>query len=1557
MKEKKKKHILSKLTSIALALALASPIVTSQITLPMIAHANSDTISIYNDSETLKQIQSSKLRISMQNDGKYGMRLLPSGASVFYPANSEIGTTLTTLKENGTATLFGSLPLDYFAIEGNSIVQKRSSANFTYTLRVSIVNPTIEGGYLKVELEALNKSGSNQTFGDWFYWDTMVNGNDKSPFEVTDNGWNNSSGGVQVTAFHRNTFNVVDANRIYIGNHTSANNIDTLAISPSNYTVGQIISPGDTGAGFLWEPQTIEAGAIRKSSVIVGLGPRNATPTFTMTSPGDNQTYYRGQSFQIIGTAKDTDIGDTMSVKWAIDGGTENVLSTIVANGQNQAFSYNYTLPNNLADGKHTLQVWVMDNKGGVSSANSRTFIVNNFSIPGQPLFSNVSNNSMTVSWDKKGNVDTTTYELVNTTNSNATINTGNSNTYNVKGLSPNTLYMYKVRAKNTSNVYTAYSAEGTIVTLANPLISGEFSRNGNVLDVTWNPNGNPTGTKYQYELRNSSGVVVKNGESTSSSANISLSGLTGGDYGIFVRAINQSGVATSYLSIGTVNADVTPPNIPSITGKSGWQKDNQTVSIENNGDNVGGSGVGRIEYSLSGATTVGWTIYNAPLSITTEGITTVSARAIDKAGNISSVHTKLVQIDKTAPVVSLTSTNQTPSNLDAEILVSSDDTMSGVAVKKYAPEIQSASFFESGGTVISGNTFKVSLNGTYSVYVKDNAGNETIQTIEVKNVDKTPPSIALVPSTTDPTNQSITVSVNITDNENGVIVQKYAVGNQNVGFFANSGTILRGNTFEVSANGIYTVYAKDAANNESMKTITITNIDKTNPTTPSITLNGNVLMVSPGTDIGSGVHRTLIQINGSQWSAYATPITLQDGEYTIHVKTIDKAGNESSVATLTKVINVKGLENATKAVEDAEKNMDQVNVDRAKDLIGALPNIVEKEILLHRLEVVQKTIELKVIEQQLVEIEGKINSGEIGKDNILTFKDKMKLLESKTKFLPSYLNTEEAKRKIDSINEQLKWIEKVFDLNENSPVNIIEELEKHVLGMENGLLKDRLIEHLNKVNGYSKALEQVEKAENTLDENDIHRANVLIYYLKEGNSKEELIKRINRVKVIVDATKYVVLTEKTLTLSDFTRAIEMVEKVENTSTKSQLMQRLNAVQKVVETIDLVSKAEQTHLQSDINLARIEVSKLPKGSIQDGLHIRLDRYDAALNMGQSKVRMAEINPTTAIVKEAEEAINKVFESPQKLTLVDRLTVVKKQLEDKLLSEQLDIAKKKVAKAEEMKRDPYLTDAWTVVNALPPGSEKEALVARMNALIADTDSGEGVKDPLLVEKIKKATDKVKLAEMYKRDPYVTDARKLVTDLPAGAEKDALLARLNAVSPEKQPTDPTHTPEYKAAEAKVKKAETYKRNPYLSDAEAAIMSLPEGAGKDALISRVEAVKRALEAEALAKQVVDATKKVESAEKYKRDPYIRTAQEAVDQLPAGADKNALQNRMDKLKDPGVVEQTPLIEKAEKTVAMYEKYRYSAYQKKAQESVDQLVNGSVKSAFQTRIDAVDMK
>jgi len=73
--------------------------------------------------------------------------------------------------------------------------------------------------------------------------------------------------------------------------------------------------------------------------------------------------------------------------------------------------------------------------------------------------------------------------------------------------------------------------------------------------------------------------------------------------------------------------------------------------------------GVTATEYSIDGG--ANWIAYTNSFSVSNEGVTNIQYRSTDRAGNVETIKNLTIQIDKSAPTISLTA-NQLPFNYAA---------------------------------------------------------------------------------------------------------------------------------------------------------------------------------------------------------------------------------------------------------------------------------------------------------------------------------------------------------------------------------------------------------------------------------------------------------------------------------------------------------------------------------------------------------------------------------------------------------------------------------------------------------------------------------------------------------------------------------------------------------------------------------------------------------------------------------------------------------------------------------------------------------------------------
>ena len=306
--------------------------------------------------------------------------------------------------------------------------------------------------------------------------------------------------------------------------------------------------------------------------------------------------------------------------------------------------------------------------------------------------------------------------------------------TYTFSGLESNVIYNIKVRVEKDEK-----AVEKEVSTITGELPEGavQFS------PVEWN-NGQAstiittaeTGYTLQYQV---GGIAEDNW--TDATSGTTIENLQHGTtvYGRLFDGTNGSKTASIDVE------DKIAPNTPTIiisgtNGNNGYYKSNVTATITAGSD--GQSGANQVRYSVSGAQIVNQTTTesgttSASITISADGISTITAYTIDKAGKVSTAKTQVVYKDSTAP----STANLTVGTVEETSIVVTargDDGTSGV----YSYQFQISTTSDTTGftTVATQRSSDASYEYTYTgltggityylrVVVTDMAGNTRTST------------------------------------------------------------------------------------------------------------------------------------------------------------------------------------------------------------------------------------------------------------------------------------------------------------------------------------------------------------------------------------------------------------------------------------------------------------------------------------------------------------------------------------------------------------------------------------------------------------------------------------------------------------------------------------------------------------------------------------------------------------------------------------------------------------------------------------------------------------
>lgn len=247
------------------------------------------------------------------------------------------------------------------------------------------------------------------------------------------------------------------------------------------------------------------------------------------------------------------------------------------------------------------------------------------------------------------------------------------------------------------------------------------------------------------------------------------------GSWYLYLRASDKAGNIT-VDRYGPYQIDKTAPVISVPAESMDWS--NKDIEIEPSYADDNGSGIGSAVYAWSMDESVPeqWNTYNSGVVVQgEEGIWYLHLRAVDKAGNETTVMHGPYKIDKTAPQTSASIEERDWEAADIEVVPEySDEGGSELDKLQYAWSLEEEA--PSQWEDYTGDSMIQQEDGVWYLYLRavDNAGNETVNKYGQYKVDKSAPEIKADPSDMDWVNKDIAVMPGVTDILSGVCDMSY---------------------------------------------------------------------------------------------------------------------------------------------------------------------------------------------------------------------------------------------------------------------------------------------------------------------------------------------------------------------------------------------------------------------------------------------------------------------------------------------------------------------------------------------------------------------------------------------------------------------------------------------------------------------------------------------------------------------------------------------------------------------------------------------------------------
>jgi len=311
-------------------------------------------------------------------------------------------------------------------------------------------------------------------------------------------------------------------------------------------------------------------------------------------------------------------------------------------------------------------------------------------------------------------------------------------------GLATDTKYYYKIRAYDIAGNYIESADQSITIDTVYPTVQVTAPLNDQIFNVdtvtVYVDYANTYSVNCQAQLDSGTWHNMAGDNLISGTATYTFGGIAEGKHNFTAKCWDEAG-NTQYDEALDVVIDTINPITTSSFISAEWQKADISITLTCS-DPAPGSGCDKTYYCIDTTECTPTTEYTGTITHSTEGIYYIRFRSTDIAGNVETIKSQILKLDKTVPTISITAPDSPTDETPGEFTWSITDALSDVASAQISLDLLQISTALTGSIAIPN-----SLGGhTLDITATDVAGNLATdsESVTILDDDATAPIITV---------------------------------------------------------------------------------------------------------------------------------------------------------------------------------------------------------------------------------------------------------------------------------------------------------------------------------------------------------------------------------------------------------------------------------------------------------------------------------------------------------------------------------------------------------------------------------------------------------------------------------------------------------------------------------------------------------------------------------------------------------------------------------------------------------------------------------------------